>query len=139
MSTTPPRGLPPGRTLLILIPISLVFLAAMAYLLAKGYGVNGSVFGKAGPASQQAQTSGDTNVQGGPPPAVMLKVKSLMARIAAHPNDDVSLTALGDMFLSAQKFDQAIPLYRRALKANPGNVAAQGGLQEAQAGTAPGN
>jgi cytochrome c-type biogenesis protein CcmH/NrfG len=38
---------------------------------------------------------------------------------------------LGDMYLAANKFSDAIPFYRRALKANPRNVAAQAGLSQA--------
>jgi len=77
-------------------------------------------------------TSG-TNVQGGgPPAAVMEQLSTLRARIKAHPRDDVALTELGDMYLTVGKYDQAIPLYQRALAANPKNVAAQTGLSEAR-------
>ena len=39
-----------------------------------------------------------TNVEGGgPPAAVMLQFKTLRERIAAHPDDDVAITQLGDM------------------------------------------
>jgi cytochrome c-type biogenesis protein CcmH/NrfG len=37
------------------------------------------------------------------------------------------------MYLAANRFDQAIPLYQRALRANPRNVAAQTGLAQARA------
>jgi len=107
----------------------------MFYLVALGFGVTGSVFGKAAPANgsaAQAPSSG-TNVQGGgPPPAVMEQVQTLKARVAAHPKDDVALTQLGDLYLAANKFQEAIPLYKRALAANPRNVAAQTGLAQAQ-------
>jgi cytochrome c-type biogenesis protein CcmH/NrfG len=36
------------------------------------------------------------------------------------------------MYLAANKFAEAIPIYRRALRANPHNVAAQTGLAQAQ-------
>ena len=62
----------------------------------------------------------------------MAELKTLRERIAAHPNDDVALTQLGDMYLAANRFAEAIPLYRRALRANPHNVAAQAGLSEAR-------
>jgi cytochrome c-type biogenesis protein CcmH/NrfG len=127
------RGLPLRIYLPIVIVFGGAFLALMAYLVAVGFGVTGSVFGasaKAGstPASQGAQNA----VEGGPPPAVMAQLATLRARIAAHPNDDVALTQLGDMYLAANKFAEAIPLYQRALKANPNNVAAQTGLSQAQ-------
>lgn len=128
------RGLPPRIYLPIVGIIAIVFLAAMAYLIADGFGVTGSVFGKAATAGggSQAQTGG-TNVQGGgPPAAVMEQLQTLRARIAAHPKDDVALTQLGDMYLAANKFADAIPLYKRALAVNPKNVAAQTGLAEAQ-------
>jgi cytochrome c-type biogenesis protein CcmH/NrfG len=79
------------------------------------------------------QRQGSQNaVEGGPPAPVVAQLQTLRARIAAHPNDDVALTQLGDMYLAANKFSEAIPLYRRALLANPRNVAAQTGLAQAQ-------
>lgn len=102
----------------------------MGYLLALGFGVGGSIFGRAGP-NAPAQTP-QQSVQGGPPPAVMMQLQTLRRRIATHPNDDVTLTQLGDMYLAANRFRQAIPFYRRALAVNPHNVAAQTGLAEAQ-------
>lgn len=106
----------------------------MAYLVADGFGVTGSVFGKAAkPSAAALQAQGSQNaVEGGPPPAVAEQLQSLRVRIAAHPNDDVALTQLGDMYLAANRYADAIPLYRRALRANPHNVAAQAGLSEAR-------
>jgi cytochrome c-type biogenesis protein CcmH/NrfG len=126
-------GLPLRIYLPIVVVLAAAFLALMAYLVADGFGVTGSVFGStaktgAPPSSQGAQNA----VEGGPPPAVMAELSSLRARIASHPNDDVALTQLGDMYLAANKFSDAVPLYRRALKANPHNVAAQTGLEQAQ-------
>ena len=71
---------------------------------------------------------------GGPPPAVQMQLKELRERIARSPKDDVALTQLGDMYLAVGKFGQAVPLYKRALAANPKNVAAKEGLSEAQNG-----
>jgi len=106
----------------------------MAYLVADGFGVAGSVFGKAGsPTAGDAQRAGSQNsVEGGPPAPVVAQIKTLRERIVAHPNDDVALTQLADMYLAANFFAQAIPLYRRALAANPHNVAAQTGLAQAR-------
>lgn len=107
----------------------------MAYLVAIGFGVTGSVFGKAAKATgiAAAPRQGSQNaVEGGPPAAVMEQLKSLRARVAAHPNDDVALTQLGDMYLAANRFKEAVPFYLRALRANPHNVAAQAGLSEAR-------
>jgi cytochrome c-type biogenesis protein CcmH/NrfG len=130
------RGLPARVYLPIVVVIAAVFLGVMAYLIAVGYGVTGSVFGNAANASHvtvQAQTPSNTNVQGGGPPAeVVEELHVLRARIAAHPNDDVPVTQLADMYLAASKFDQAIPLYQRALKLNPQNAAAQMGLEQAR-------
>jgi cytochrome c-type biogenesis protein CcmH/NrfG len=108
----------------------------MAYLVADGFGVTGSVFGKATQpqTNAAADRQGSQNaVEGGPPAPVMAQLQTLRQRIAAHPNDDVALTQLADMYLAANRFDQAIPLYQRALRANPRNVAAQTGLAQARA------
>lgn len=114
--------------------LALAFLAVMAYLIAVGFGVTGSVFGKAAKATSAvpARQGSQTAVEGGPPAAVVEQLKSLRARVAAHPNDDVALTQLGDMYLAAGRYPDAIPFYLRALRANPHNVAAQAGLSEAR-------
>jgi cytochrome c-type biogenesis protein CcmH/NrfG len=132
------RGLPARIYLPILTIVAIVFLGTMAYLLAVGFGATGSVFGRAAKpgtpsaATAQGQQQGtQAAVEGGPPAAVVAQLKSLRARIAAHPRDDVAITQLGDMYLAANRFADAIPLYRRALRANPHNVAARAGLAEA--------
>ncbi len=136
MPEQPARGLPPKIYVPIVTVIAVAFLAVMAYLVAIGFGVTGSVFGKAAPAAGQsveAQAPSTTNVQGGgPPAAVMVQLQSLRARIATHPNDDVAITQLADMYLAANKFEAAVPLYERALRVNPHNVAAQTGLEQAR-------
>jgi cytochrome c-type biogenesis protein CcmH/NrfG len=134
VSVPPSRGLPPRIYVPILAIVAIAFLATMAYLVAVGFGVTGSVFGTAAKtgAGTGAQQGTQAAVEGGPPPAVMEELKTLRERIAAHPNDDVALTQLGDMYLAANRFSEAIPLYRRALRANPRNVAAQAGLSEAR-------
>lgn len=120
-----------------MIVFCVVFLGLMAYLVADGFGVSGSVFGKPGSGTASAtndavaQGSQDA-VEGGPPAPVMAQLRTLRERIAAHPNDDVALTQLGDLYLASNHFAQAIPLYRQALHANPHNVAAQTGLAQAQ-------
>ena len=107
----------------------------MAYLLMQGFGVTGSVFGKSGsstaPRDRQPQGSMQ-NVEGGPPPAVAEQLRSLRQRIQTHPNDDVAITQLADMYLAANRFTDAVPLYQRALLVNPRNVAAAAGLSEAR-------
>ncbi len=113
------------------------FLLVMFYLIAVGFGVTGSVFGRSASPGQatQAQQGNPNSVQGGgPPAAVMVQLKTLKDRIAAHPNDDVAITQLADMYLTVQKYNEAIPLYERALKINPHNSAAQTGLDEARSG-----
>ena len=129
------RGLPPRIYVPIVAVLAIAFLGVMLYLVGVGFGVTGSVFGKAAPANgTQAQSaSSETNVQGGgPPAAVMEQLQTLRARVASHPKDDVALTQLADLYLAANKFQEAIPLYKRALAANPRNVAAQTGLAQAQ-------
>jgi cytochrome c-type biogenesis protein CcmH/NrfG len=117
----------------IVIVLAAAFLAVMAYLVADGFGVTGSVFGSSAKTGATAASQGAQNaVEGGPPAAVMAQLQTLRARIAAHPNDDVALTQLADMYLAANKFSDAVPFYRRALKANPHNVAAQAGLSQAE-------
>jgi len=111
----------------------------MTYLVLQGFGVTGSVFGKAAgapaaPTSDRTQQGSQQRVEGGPPPAVVEQLRTLRRRIAAHPNDDVAITQLADMYLAANRFSDAIPLYRRALTVNPHNVAAAAGLSEAQDG-----
>jgi cytochrome c-type biogenesis protein CcmH/NrfG len=133
----PARGLPPRIAIPIVAVVSLIFLAIMAYLVGEGFGVTGSVFGKAAKPGavagvQQRSQGSQANVEGGPPPAVAAQLKTLRDRIAKHPDDDVAITQLGDMYLAANKYAEAIPLYRQALRANPHNVAAQAGLAEAQ-------
>lgn len=136
MRSTPSRGLPPHIAIPVFAAIALVFLATMAYLLIEGFGVTGSVFGKAAnpnaaAAGQRSQGS-QQSVEGGPPPAVAEQLRALRNRIATHPKDDVAITQLGDMYLAAGRFADAIPLYLRALRVNPHNVAAAAGLSEAR-------
>lgn len=140
MPQTSDTGLPPRIYVPIFGVIALVFLALMGYLVSVGFGVTGSVFGKAaqpGTAATAARQGSQNAVEGGPPAPVIAQLQTLRARIAAHPNDDVALTQLADMYLAANKFTEAIPLYRRALRANPHNVAAQTGLAQAQAALRP--
>ena len=127
-------GLPARIYVPIVLIVAAIFLATMAYLVTVGFGVTGSVFGKAAkPAASAALEQGSQNrVEGGPPAPVVAQLQSLRARIASHPNDDVALTQLGDMYLAANHFEEAIPLYRRALRVNPRNVAAATGLAQAQ-------
>jgi cytochrome c-type biogenesis protein CcmH/NrfG len=134
----PSRGLPPRIYVPIFALVAIVFLGMMGYLLAVGFGVTGSVFGKAAKPGDAASLRGQerqgsqASVEGGPPAAVVEELRSLRERIAAHPNDDVAITQLGDMYLAAGRFAAAIPLYRRALRVNPRNVAAAAGLSEAR-------
>ena len=127
------RGLPPRIYLPIVATIAVLFLGLMGSLVAVGFGVAGSVFGKSGNGAVGGSAGSTTSVQGGgPPAAVMEQLSTLRARIAAHPNDDVAITQLADEYLAAGKFAQAIPFYQRALAINPKNVAAQTGLAEAR-------
>ena len=129
------RGLPPRIYVPIVVLIAAIFLGTMAYLVGIGFGVTGSVFGRAAPshATTAAESQGSQNrVEGGPPAPVAAALQTLRRRIAAHPNDDVALTQLADMYLAANHFQEAVPLYERALRANPHNVAAQTGLAQAR-------
>lgn len=134
MSSTAPGGLPPRIYVPIVVVFAAVFLGIMAYLVADGFGVTGSVFGRTAgaPGASTPQQGSKNDVEGGPPAPVMAQLRTLRERIAAHPNDDVALTQLADMYLASNHFAEAIPLYRRALRANPSNVAAQTGLAQAQ-------
>lgn len=137
MASANDNGLPPKIYVPIFAVIAILFLGTMAYLVSIGFGVAGSVFGKSvqpGAVPPPAARQGSQNaVEGGPPAPVAAQLQTLRSRIAAHPNDDVAITQLADMYLAANKFDAAIPLYRRALRVNPHNVAAQTGLAQAQA------
>lgn len=137
MPDAPQRGLPPRIYVPIAVFIGAVFLAAMAWLVHQGFTTGGSVFGTgtgaSGHAAVQTAAPPAVSVQGGGPPAgVMMQLQDLRNRIARNPKDDVALTQLGDMYLAVGKYEQAIPFYKRALAANPSNVAAKEGLSEAQ-------
>lgn len=134
MRDNAPGGLPPRIYLPIVAVVAALFLSLMGYLVAVGFGVTGTVFGQAVKSSSLAVTQqGSQNaVEGGPPAPVVAALRTLRARIAAHPNDDVALTQLGDMYLASNHFEAAIPLYQRALRVNPHNVAAQTGLDQAR-------
>lgn len=127
-------GLPARIYVPVFAVIAILFLGTMAYLVSVGFGVTGSVFGKSVQSNSGSTTrQGSQNaVEGGPPAPVAAQLQTLRSRIAAHPNDDVAITQLADMYLAANKFEEAIPLYRRALRVNPHNVAAQTGLDQAQ-------
>ncbi len=133
MPNSKARGLPPRIYVPIVALFAVLFLVVVGYFVAVGFGVAGSVFGRGG-APQAAAAGAATSVEGGPPPAVVAQLQTLRKRIAEHPNDDVAITQLGDMELAANRFAQAIPLYERALRVNPHNVAAQTGLAQARAG-----
>jgi cytochrome c-type biogenesis protein CcmH/NrfG len=130
-----PGGLPLRISLPIFLVVAAMFLGIMALLVANGFGVTGSVFGKAvttKTAAQTPQQGSQNDVEGGPPAPVVAELRKLRERIASHPGDDVALAQLGDMYLASNHFEQAIPLYERALRANPRNVAAQEGLAQAR-------
>jgi hypothetical protein len=120
--------------------LAAIFLGGMGWLVHQGFATGGSVFGTGTGASGHAMPAPAAppavSVEGGGPPAtVRLQLQELRNRIARNPKDDVALTQLGDMYLAVGKFDQAIPLYKRALAVNPNNVAAKEGLSEAQSGS----
>jgi cytochrome c-type biogenesis protein CcmH/NrfG len=129
-------GLPARIYLPIVAIIAIVFLGVMGYLVNKGFDVTGSLFGTGTSTSAASNTPSAANaqnaVEGGPPAPVMEQLRTLRARIAAHPHDDVALTQLGDMYLASNQFAKAVPFYERALQANPGNIAAKTGLQQAK-------
>lgn len=140
MDPAPSRGLPPRIYVPIVVVVAALFLSLMGWLVHTGFATGGSVFGASeasGGRAAAVPTTGPpaVNVQGGGPPAtVRLQLQQMRARIARNPRDDVALTQLADMYLAVGKFSEAIPYYRRALAANPGNVAAKEGLSEAQSG-----
>ncbi len=136
MAISPGRGLPPRVYLPIVLIFAVIFLGIMGYLVNKGFGVTGAVFGgnSASNGSGGTEPTQNVSVEGGPPAAVRLALGQLREQIKRDPKDDVALTQLGDLYLSVGKFTQAIPLYTRALAVNPKNVAAKAGLDEAKSG-----
>ncbi len=137
MPSTANGGLPPRIYVPLMAVFCVVFLGLMAYLIADGFGISGTVFGRTGSATTSAtnatvQQGSQDAVEGGPPAPVVAQLRTLRERVAAHPDDDVALTQLGDLYLASNHFSQAIPFYRQALRANPHNVAAQTGLAQAQ-------
>ncbi len=74
--------------------------------------------GGGGSAGQQG---GGDAAGGGPPAPVLRLLNSLRDRIAQNPNDLQALVGLATLYFDAQKFDQAVPYYRRALAIDPDN------------------
>lgn len=103
----------------------------MAYFVTIGFDVRGAVFGTSGPATDTQ--SAQQRVEGGPPPAIVLEWQTLQRRVEVHPRDDVALTQLGDLELTADRYVDAASYYRRALAVNPHNAAAAEGLSQAEA------
>ncbi len=137
MITQPQRGLPPRVYLPIVLVFAAVFLTIVSLLVKKSLDTGGSVFGTGtGAGARQAAVAAAppaVNVEGGGPPvAVRAQLQELQTRVQRNPKDDVALTQLGDMYLAAGKDARAIPFYKRALAANPNNVAAKEGLSQAQ-------
>lgn len=124
------RGLPPRIYLPFVLIFAIVFLGTLAYLVNIGFGVRGAVFGGSVQATQVE--SAQQRVEGGPPPAIALEWQTLQHRVATHPKDDVALTQLGDLELTADRYADAVTYYRRALAVNPHNAAALEGLNEAE-------
>ncbi len=137
-SPSHPRGLPLRIYLPIVGVVAVLLLATLWYFVSIGFGVSGAVFGNGKAANASAGASAQ-NVQGGPPAPVMQELGALRARIAAHPNDYSALTQLADNYVGVGKFEQAIPLYERALKVDPQDYAARAGLEEARAEQAQAN
>ncbi len=132
---SPKRGLPAPLAIGLFVAFAAILLLVTGDFIIKGFDVRGSVFGAGGP-SMQRNAGSAASVQGGPPPAVMLQVSQLKARIAKDPHDGVALTQLGDLYLASSQFARAIPYYERALVINKGNVAAKTGLEQARIGLA---
>ncbi len=128
--------MPPRVYVPIMIVVAAAFLAVLVYFVRASFSTGGSVFGAAigaGNRGAPAAAAPAVNVEGGgPPPAVRTQLADLRARIARNPKDDVALTQLADMYLAVGKYEAAIPYYKRALAANPNNVAAKEGMSEAE-------
>ncbi len=76
------------------------------------------------PAGDQQQAGGGQAggaAGGGPPAPVLRLLNSLRERVAQNPNDLQALVGLATLYFDAQKFDQAVPYYRRALAIDPEN------------------
>ena len=74
-----------------------------------------------GPSGGSSALPGTTVGGGGPPVAVRAALDELRARLKANPNDLAALVGLADMEFDAAKYEQALPLYRRALALDPSN------------------
>jgi len=77
-------------------------------------------------AIPQSGSAADSNAApapaaGGPPPMIMRIVTEAKARIARNPRDLSALVSLASLYFDANKFDQAIPYYERALAIDPSN------------------
>ncbi|MDQ2871496.1 MAG: hypothetical protein M3R35_00015 [Candidatus Eremiobacteraeota bacterium] len=138
MTDSQKRGLPPRAYLPGVVIFAVLFFGALAWLLRIGFGTSGSVFGTGSGAAVSGASAAPVQPDrvsvegGGPPAAVRLQLAQLNERIAKHPKDDVALTQLGDLYLTAGMYAKSIPLYKRALAANPHNAAASEGLSQAE-------
>lgn len=74
-----------------------------------------------GPIAPSSTLPGNTVGGGGPPAPVMQALSDLRARLKANPNDLAALVALANLYFDANKFEQALPYYRRALALDPTN------------------
>jgi tetratricopeptide (TPR) repeat protein len=81
----------------------------------------GAAQGDAAVQAPAQQAGGAAIAAGGPPPAIMRIVAEAKARIARNPNDLSALISLASLYFDANKFDQAIPYYERALAIDPTN------------------
>jgi cytochrome c-type biogenesis protein CcmH/NrfG len=139
VTSSPQRGLPPRLYVPIVLLFGAVFVGLVVILMRQGLSTGGSVFGagtgaQARVAPQSAPPPAVSVEGGGPPAGVRMQLQELRDRVARNPKDDVALTQLGDMYLAAGMYAQAVPYYHRALAVNSSNVAAREGLSQALTG-----
>ncbi len=104
------------RTVLIFLLGGLSFLFGYLY-----FGSHlASLFGK--PSRSAAAPSG------GPPAPIMQEIRLLKERIAQNPRDADAYSELANLYFQANKFDQALVLYEKAVALNEKDIVARNDL-----------
>src|SRR5438046_4805494 len=103
------------RTVLVALLGSVCFLFGYLYF--------GKSMSNVIPGSSPAEAAA-----GGPPAPVMQQIRMLKDAIAANPNDGAAYCELANLYFQANKFDQAMALYEKAVKIDGSDIVARNDL-----------
>lgn len=84
--------------------------------LAGSNAVAPAVEASAAPSSSMTPAAATASAGANPMGAVLQKIAALKQRVDANPNDAEALAELGNMYMDAGKYPQAIDYYERALR-----------------------